>query len=494
MDYNKILRKEYNDAGAKPLQIVLHGKKLLIPYMYTIDTDDTQEIAKKFLGDFYDVNDILEEHYRKHGETPLYVEYNKRKYVVPRAYAEENLSAEQIAQKVFNKCLGKYKRAISVVADINKIKPDEDRIVSISYNKYKENKQYYRKLVAKKIMNKVVRGIVLTGNFLAKGAYFVGKKAFGIEPEDLKKYCRRTMAGLMLVGGIYLTATKTDVVERIKDKIENNRDNKKLKKIKFAEEFAEKCDGDKYGNLRTLDKAYDDLSVVLAAVEGFYPEAFDDGLGNYTIGYGSTFYIDENGKSCGKVKPGDEISMEDAFIQKQRYIAYYMLPCLAKVNRSLSEKEIIGLMTTGFCIGHNALNRSDFLKKLSANEKDAWQSLSVYGKQAGVRKRTALTAAYVKGEISTNDLLNFGWKNGENIYQFSISDFYECRPGTQKPYKNKDGYCRGIYYDNVGKCVRDVIAKGVKYPVRDIMPDFVLKSVEKKNTFNFNQIVQNFTK
>ena len=115
MDYNKILRKEYNDAGAKPLQIVLHGKKLLIPYMYTIDTDDAQEIAKKFLGDFYDVNDILEEHYRKHGETPLYVEYNKRKYVVPRAYAEENLSAEQIAQKVFKKCLGKYKRAISAI-------------------------------------------------------------------------------------------------------------------------------------------------------------------------------------------------------------------------------------------------------------------------------------------------------------------------------------------------------------------------------------------
>lgn len=491
MDYNKILRKEYNDAGARPLQIELHGKKLLIPYVYTINTDDTQKIAKKFLDDFYDVNNILKEQYKKYNEEPLYVEYNKRRYVVPRAYAEENLSAEQIAQKVFKKSLSKYKRAISVVADINKIKPDEDRIVSISYNKYKENKRYYRKLVAKKIVNQVARGIVLTGNFLAKGAYFVGEKAFGISPEDLKKYCRRSMAGLMLVGGIYLTAT---VVERIKDKIENNRDSKKLKKIKFAEEFSAKYNNDKYGNLKTLDKAYDDLSVVLAAVEGFYPRAFDDGLGNYTIGYGSTFYIDENGKSCGKVKPGDEISMEDAFIQKQRYIAHYMLPCLAKVNRSLSEKEIIGFMATGFCIGHNALNRSDFLKKLSANEKDAWQSLSVYGKQAGVRKRTALTAAYVKGEISTNDLLSFGWKNGENIYKFSISDFYECRPGTQKPYKNKDGYCRNIYYNKVGECVRDVIAKGVRCPVRDIMPDSVLKSVEKKNTLNFNQIAQNFTK
>ena len=462
--------------------------------MYTIDTDDIQEIVRKFLDDFYDVNNILEEQYKKYNEEPLYVEYNKRRYVVPRAYAEENLSAEQIAQKVFKKALSKYKRAISVVAGINKIKPDEDRIVSISYNKYKENKRYYRKLVAKKIVNQVARGIVLTGNFLAKGACFVGEKAFGIRPEDLKKYCRRSMAGLMLVGGIYLTATKTDVVERIKDKIENNRDNKKLKKIKFAEEFSAEYNNDEYGNLRTLDRAYDDLSVVLAAVEGFYPKAFDDGLGNYTIGYGTTFYIDENGKCCGKVKPGDEISMEDAFIQKQRYIAHYMLPCLAKVNRSLSEKEIIGLMTTGFCIGHNALNRSDFLKKLSANEKDAWQSLSVYGKQAGVRKRTALTAAYVKGEISTNDLLSFGWKNGENIYKFSISDFYECRPGTQRPYKNKDGYCRNIYYDKVGECVRDVIAKGVKCPVRDIMPDSVLKSVEKKNTLNFNQIAQDFIK
>ena len=77
--------------------------------------------------------------YKKYNEEPLYVEYNKREYVIPRAYAEENLSAEQIAQKVFKKSLSKYKRAISVVADINKIKPDEDRIVSISYNKYKKN-------------------------------------------------------------------------------------------------------------------------------------------------------------------------------------------------------------------------------------------------------------------------------------------------------------------------------------------------------------------
>ena len=199
MDYNKILRDEYKAAGTRPLQIELHGKNLLIPYIYTIDTDNRQKIAEKCLDDFYDINRVLEEQYKKRGEKPLSVNYKGRKYVVPRAYAQENLSAEQIAQKVFNKCLKKYNRAISVVADINKIKPDEDRIVSISYSKYKENKKCYRKLVAKKIANKVKKGLIMTGNFLARGAYFVGKKALGIEPEDLRRYCKRSLVGLMLV-------------------------------------------------------------------------------------------------------------------------------------------------------------------------------------------------------------------------------------------------------------------------------------------------------
>ena len=142
-------------------------------------------------------------------------------------------------------------------------------------------------------------------------------------------------------------------------------------------------------------------------------------------------------------------------------------------------------MATGFCIGQNELKSSKFLKLLSAGNEDAWQALSVYGKQAGVRKRTALTSAYVKGEVSTKELLDFGWKDGENIYGAKISDFYECPKGSEIPRKDERRFCRNIYYDKVGDYVREVIASGVKNPVRDILPENVVENIEKGKSLQF---------
>ncbi len=488
MDYKKYLRQEYQAAEEKPWRITLNGKPLIIPYFYTLDAADKQEIANRFLKDFFDVNDRLAQEYEKRGEKPQTVEKGGLRYVVPYRYAGQSYDADEVSEKVFNKCLRKYKRAVSLTRKINRLSPEEDLIVAVGYDSCRGRRRKYERLLAKKIMASSARGLMKAGEFLAAGAVSVCEKGLGFEVEKVKRSLKKAMIGTALVGGMYMTSQLPPVKQKLKDLKEFTfSDHKDEGRICFAEVCGNKFD-DKFGNLKTLDAAYDDLCVVLAALEGFHGKAFDDRLGNFTIGYGSTFYIDENGRDAGKIQPGDEITMEEAFIQKQRYIAAYMVPCLMQVQRPLSEKEIVGFVATGFCIGQNELKRSAFLKLLSQGDEKAWASVSVYGKQAGVRKRTALTGAYVKGEVSTRDLLGFGWKNGENIYGAEISDFYGCPRGSQIPYKDADGFCRDIYYDKVGDYVQATIAKGVKRPVREILPPGVVKSVEKGDKGGFFRV------
>lgn len=479
MNYRNFLKNEYSEAGQTPWQIKIRGKLLTIPYFYSLDAADKQEIATRFCKDFFDVNDRLAREYRKHGEKPLVVESEGQKYVVPYRYAGRSYHTDEIAEKVFDKCLRKYHRAISLTQKINRLAPEEEQIVSISEESCRRSRRKYEKLLAGKIMDTAARGLIKAGEFLAAGARSVCEKGLGIDVAQMKRYVKRTIIGTAIVGGSYLACQHPFVQQKLKGLSEYVVSKKTTEnKMCFAEVCGSKYD-DRYGNLQTLDKAYDDLCVVLASLEGFHREAFDDGLGNWTIGYGSTFYIDENGRDAGKIQPGDEITAEEAFMQKQRYIAKYMVPCLMRVQRPLSEKEVVGFIATGFCIGQNELRNSRFLKLLSEGDTQAWQSLSVYGKQAGVRKRTALTGAYVKGEVSTRDLLDFGWKNGENVYGAEISDFYKCPEGSQIPYKNAQGFCRDVYYDKVGDYVRGTIARGVKNPVRDILPVSVVNNIEK---------------
>ena len=491
MNYDKILLKEYQEAGQKPWRMKFGSKKsVIIPYLYTLDATSKEDIANRFEEDFFDINLRLAQDYKKRGERPLFVESGGRRYVVPYQYSKEEYDADKIAKKVFNKCLKKYKLSIALTDKINRLNPEDERIVCISYESCKKNKRKYEKLLAKKILNTSARALIKTGEFLAAGARFACEKGLGIDADRMKKYVKRAIIGAAVVGGSYMVYQQPVFKEKAKELKEHFvAKDKKNTKFCFAEECGKKYD-DKYGNLKILDNAYDDLCVVLAALEGFHDKAFDDRLGNMTIGYGSTFYIDENGKDIGKIKAGDVISKEDAFLQKQRYIAEYMVPCLMQVDRKLSEKEIVGFIATGFCIGQNELKSSKFLKLLSAGNDDAWQALSVYGKQAGVRKRTALTSAYVKGEVSTKELLDFGWKDGENIYGAKISDFYKCPKGSEVPCKDERRFCENIYYDKVGDYVRKVIASGVKNPVRDILPEDVVKNVEKEKDLNFMQFVK----
>lgn len=87
------------------------------------------------------------------------------------------------------------------------------------------------------------------------------------------------------------------------------------------------------------------------AVEGFSDKAFPDGGGVPTIGSGTTFYLDENGRET-KVKMGDEISADEAMEHKWRYINKYMIETLGDdFGRACTEKEAMAGIGAGVLLG-----------------------------------------------------------------------------------------------------------------------------------------------
>ena len=103
MNYRNFLKNEYSEAGQKPWQIKIRGKLLTVPYFYTLDAVDKQEIAARFLKDFFDVNGRLAREYMKHGENPLVVEIEGQTYDVPYRYAGRGYHTDEIAEQVFDK-------------------------------------------------------------------------------------------------------------------------------------------------------------------------------------------------------------------------------------------------------------------------------------------------------------------------------------------------------------------------------------------------------
>ena len=90
------------------------------------------------------------------------------------------------------------------------------------------------------------------------------------------------------------------------------------------------------------------LTIIVAYLIGAIPTGYlivksKTGQDLRTIGSGSTTHIDNEGEET-RVEMGDEMSAEQAMINKWKYVEKYLLSfCGDKVGRSLSDKEIYSI-------------------------------------------------------------------------------------------------------------------------------------------------------
>lgn len=166
---------------------------------------------------------------------------------------------------------------------------------------------------------------------------------------------------------------------------------------------------------KLIATAYDDLNDMLGIAtdemhispsgidlicnfEGKRLTAYDDGVGVWTIGFGTTVY--PNGI---KVMKGDTCTEAQA----KTYMAHDLKKFEATVNKAvtvqLNQNQFDALVSLAYNIGTNAFSKSTLVKKLNANDIrgaadqfDVWVNAGGKRMQGLVNRRTVEKALFLK--------------------------------------------------------------------------------------------------
>ncbi|RZG74806.1 lysozyme [Acinetobacter sp. WCHAc060025] len=141
----------------------------------------------------------------------------------------------------------------------------------------------------------------------------------------------------------------------------------------------------------TLNKVITDLTPVQAvkklsasgiklirSFESLELEAYDDGVGVWTIGFGTTI---ANGV---KVKKGDVCTLEQAVAYMTNDLKRFEQTVNSAVTVPLNQNQYDALVSLTYNIGQNAFNNSTLLKKLNTKDyKGAAAQFDVWNKAGG---------------------------------------------------------------------------------------------------------------
>lgn len=131
---------------------------------------------------------------------------------------------------------------------------------------------------------------------------------------------------------------------------------------------------------KLIATAYDDLNDVLGIAtdemhvspsgvdlicnfEGLRLKAYDDGVGVWTIGFGTTKY--PNGI---RVKKGDTCTLDQAKAYMQNDLKSFEQTVNNTVTVQLNQNQFDALVSLAYNIGTNAFSKSTLVKKLNAND------------------------------------------------------------------------------------------------------------------------------
>jgi GH24 family phage-related lysozyme (muramidase) len=273
-------------------------------------------------------------------------------------------------------------------------------------------------------------------------------------------------------------------------------------------DFMGRTHKDKFGNIKRVNELRPEISAMLMAVEGLAEEAYKDGKGIPTIGSGSTTHIDDTGEET-KVKMGDEMSAEQAMINKWKYVEKYLLSfCGDKVGRSLSDKEIYSIIGAGFCWGPTNFKDSSMYEAILNNEGEEAVMIKSSGfrMQKGLLKRAYFFVNCDEGfNNNCQDILNLPVylnRSGEyihsSLYDLKIHEFMPCEQDDNGNFKrdkykndipmtlpgNKE-FCMSYYNDKFDDILGGLVEKGEKSfmpsaKLRDLMPNDMVAHLESK--------------
>ena len=166
---------------------------------------------------------------------------------------------------------------------------------------------------------------------------------------------------------------------------------------------------------KLIATAYDDLNDVLGIAademhvspsgvdlicnfEGLELKAYDDGVGVWTIGYGTTKY--PNGI---RVKKGDTCTLDQAKAYMQNDLKAFEQTVSSAVKVPINQNQFDALVSLAYNIGSTAFKNSTLVKRLNegnykaaANQFDVWVNAGGKRMQGLVNRRTTEKALFLK--------------------------------------------------------------------------------------------------
>lgn len=471
-ELTKFLKSEYEEAGVSPAYVRLNNRKYLVPYPYVRDYDDFQ---KAFLFEFFDLMRRDYRQYIAHGEQVRYISWHdgekNRRLVVPYDLRRKNLAENEITQKIFTRAFKKYRKAVKLAADLAQAYPERpyQTLVNIPHVRKMQQALYEHKLRTAK--NKAVYMTKAVGLFLSKNAVKLGHGFKNLTLPDLnakaRKWALRTMLAVTVSSAVY---SAVNIKQENTAKVDKK----------------EQCPKGVLSNAQVFDNCRDDIKVSLAFVENFAGKAFNDGTGMMTIGYGCTYYIDENGRGNREISPvkkGDTITMEEALVQKDRYLNFRILPQIENlVKVPLDKKTMVATVNFAYVIGPKNFRDSKYLEALNQGKTGAELAkyLSGFRKQKGLLCRCYFMAEMLKGNLKTGDFLNL---TAEGCYNLKPEDV--CAHIGKNLVTDKENMAMFIddkIAENLKKAAKNrtsVANDGGACPkVRDILPPDLTRRVQ----------------
>lgn len=166
---------------------------------------------------------------------------------------------------------------------------------------------------------------------------------------------------------------------------------------------------------KLIATAYDDLNDVLGIAademhvspsgvdlicnfEGLELKAYDDGVGVWTIGYGTTKY--PNGI---RVKKGDTCTLEQAKAYMQNDLKAFEQTVNSAIKVPLNQNQFDALVSLAYNIGATAFKKSTLVKRLNegnykaaANQFNVWVNAGGKRMQGLVNRRAAESTLFLK--------------------------------------------------------------------------------------------------
>lgn len=437
-ELTKFLLEEYKKAELEPQYINLCGKKYLIPADYVMDFKDYQ---KAFISDFFDDMRADYDAYKKNGEPVQYVSLRNEgkilKLVVPYNLQNKNKSAEEIVCKIFENADKKYERMVQYSYDLTKTEGVRTEPT------YALRQRVIQTLeTAKKKTNNNPKWTI----------------------ENLKSAARRWIVRAALaasIGGAGYAVFSPKNTEKGKDDVSEMHT----------------PDLSEY-NKKVFDKNLSDVMCVIAFVEDYREKAYDDGLGVCTIGFGTTFYLNNKGEKTGKVKPQDKISSEEAVEQMRRYLNFIVLPQIRKkVKVCIDDESMKTLVPLCYLLGEKKFEKSLFLQELNKGVvgKDLANTASIYRLQGGVCKRLWLSVAVSQGNLSTQELLNLPIAS---CYKLHKKDVFEYQDNKLKKGENEQAFFK-TDPKTIDRNIKKMRYWSTKPKLKDVLPPTFVKNLEK---------------